>query len=120
MVNEGLICDEIVVNFKLLDSLVKIWVNCGYYGFISYDVKVMYVLYFGWFDGNLVIFDELLFEEVVKKFVEYMGGVDVIFQKVKVDFDQGNYCWVVQVVSKVVFVDLNNQNVCNFEVDVLE
>nr|VUD24121.1 alkyl/aryl-sulfatase BDS1 [Salmonella sp. NCTC 7297] len=59
--------------------------------------------------------DELPPEEAAKKFVEYMGGADAILQKAKADFDQGNYRWVAQVVSKVVFADPNNQNARNLK-----
>ncbi|EBW2362650.1 MBL fold metallo-hydrolase [Salmonella enterica subsp. enterica serovar Enteritidis] len=120
MANEGLTRDEIAANFKLPDSLAKTWANRGYYGSISHDVKATYVLYLGWFDGNPATLDELPPEEAAKKFVEYMGGADAILQKAKADFDQGNYRWVAQVVSKVVFADPNNQNARNLEADALE
>ncbi|MCD3105050.1 hypothetical protein GFK09_23235, partial [Salmonella enterica subsp. enterica serovar Enteritidis] len=83
-------------------------------------LKGTYVLYLGWFDGNPATLDELPPEEAAKKFVEYMGGADAILQKAKADFDQGNYRWVAQVVSKVVFADPNNQNARNLEADALE
>lgn len=78
------------------------------------------MLYLGWFDGNPATLDELPPEEGAKKFVEYMGGADAILSKAKTDFDQGNYRWVAQVVSKVVFADPNNQAARNLEADALE
>lgn len=120
MANEGLTRDEIAANFKLPDSLAHTWANRGYYGSVSHDVKATYVLYLGWFDGNPATLDELPPEEGAKKFVEYMGGADAILQKAKTDFDQGNYRWVAQVVSKVVFADPNNQAARNLEADALE
>lgn len=59
-------------------------------------------------------------EEDAKKFVEYMGGADAILQKAKQDYDQGNYRWVTQVASKVVFADPNNQAARNLEADARE
>ncbi|WP_024554686.1 alkyl/aryl-sulfatase [Franconibacter helveticus 513] len=120
MANEGMTRDEIAANFKLPDSLAHTWANRGYYGSVSHDVKATYVLYLGWFDGNPATLDELPPEEAAKKFVEYMGGADAILQKAKSDFDQGNYRWVAQVVSKVVFADPNNQAARNLEADALE
>lgn len=38
-----------------------------------------------------------------------MGGADAILQKATQDYDRGNFRWVAQVVSKVVFADPNNQ-----------
>lgn len=120
MANEGLTRDEIAANFKLPDSLAHTWANRGYYGSVSHDVKATYVLYLGWFDGNPATLDELPPEEAAKKFVDYMGGADAILQKAKADYDQGNYRWVAQVVSKVVFADPNNQAARNLEADALE
>ncbi|WP_416413632.1 alkyl/aryl-sulfatase [Pantoea sp. App145] len=120
MANEGLTRDEIAANFKLPDGLAKTWANRGYYGSVSHDVKATYVLYLGWFDGNPATLDELPPEEAAKKFVEYMGGADPILQKAKTDFDQGNYRWVAQVVSKVVFADPNNKAARDLEADALE
>ena len=83
-------------------------------------MKATYVLYLGWFDGNPATLDELPPEEGAKKFVEYMGGADSILQKAKVDYDKGNFRWVAQVVSKVVFAEPDNKAARELEADALE
>jgi Alkyl sulfatase and related hydrolases len=120
MANEGLTRDEIAAKFKLPPDLANTWANRGYYGSVSHDVKATYVLYLGWFDGNPATLDELPPEDAAKKYVDYMGGADAILKKAKEDYDQGNYRWVAQVVSKVVFADPNNQDAKNLEADALE
>ena len=120
MANEGLTRDEIAAQFKLPPSLATMWANRGYYGSVSHDVKATYVLYLGWFDGNPATLDELPPEDAAKKYVEYMGGADSILQKAKSDYDKGNYRWVAQVVSKVVFADPDNKAARNLEADALE
>ena len=120
MANEGLTRDEIAANFKLPPDLANTWANRGYYGSVSHDVKATYVLYLGWFDGNPATLDELPPEEAAKKFVDYMGGADNIIKKAKDDYDQGNYRWVAQVVSKVVFADPENKAARDLEADALE
>ncbi|WP_373424370.1 alkyl/aryl-sulfatase [Pantoea sp. Taur] len=120
MANEGLTRDEIAAKFKLPPALANTWANRGYYGSVSHDVKATYVLYLGWFDGNPATLDELPPEEGAKKFVEYMGGADSIMQKAKTDYEQGNYRWVAQVVSKIVFADPNNKAARELEADALE
>ncbi|MBA8865556.1 alkyl sulfatase BDS1-like metallo-beta-lactamase superfamily hydrolase [Pantoea agglomerans] len=120
MANEGLTRDEIAAQFKLPPSLATMWANRGYYGSISHDVKATYVLYLGWFDGNPATLDELPPEDAAKKYVEYMGGADSILQKAKTDYDKGDYRWVAQVVSKVVFADPENKAARNLEADALE
>lgn len=120
MANEGYTRDEIAAMFKLPPSLAKTWASRGYYGSVSHDVKATYVLYLGWFDGNPATLDELPPEEGAKKFVEYMGGADSILQKAKADYDKGNFRWVAQVVSKVVFADPDNKAARELEADALE
>lgn len=120
MANEGLTRDEIAAQFKLPPSLATMWANRGYYGSVSHDVKATYVLYLGWFDGNPATLDELPPEDAAKKYVEYMGGADSILQKAKSDYDKGDYRWVAQVVSKVVFADPDNKAARNLEADALE
>ncbi|HFT4342644.1 TPA: alkyl/aryl-sulfatase [Klebsiella quasipneumoniae] len=120
MANLGMTRDEIAANFKLPDSLEKQCSSRGYYGSVSHDVKATYVFYLGWFDGNPATLDELPPEQAAKKFVEYMGGADAIMQKAKADYQQGNYRWVAQVTSKIVFADPNNQQARHLEADALE
>ncbi|MGL4724030.1 MAG: alkyl/aryl-sulfatase [Scandinavium sp.] len=120
MANEGLTRDEIAANFKLPETLEKTWSSRGYYGSVSHNVKATYVFYLGWYDGNAATLDELPPEEAAKKFVDYMGGADKILSKAKDDYAQGNYRWVAQVVSKVVFADPKNEAARNLEADALE
>lgn len=80
-------------------------------------MKATYVLYLGWFDGNPATLDELPPEEAAKKFVDYMGGADAILKKAKEDYNRGNYRWVAQVVSKIVFADPGNLEARNLEAD---
>jgi alkyl sulfatase BDS1-like metallo-beta-lactamase superfamily hydrolase len=49
-----------------------------------------------------------------------MGGASAILEKAKADYAQGNYRWVAQVVSKVVFADPSNKAARNLEADALE
>ncbi|SNY63440.1 alkyl/aryl-sulfatase [Enterobacter sp. CC120223-11] len=120
MANEGMTRDEIAANFKLPETLEKTWASRGYYGTVSHDVKATYVFYLGWFDGNPATLDELPPVDAAKKYVDYMGGADKILAKAKTDYAQGNYRWVAQVVSKVVFADPDNAAARNLEADALE
>lgn len=78
------------------------------------------MLYLGCFDGNPATLDELPSEEGAKKFVEYMGRVENILHKAKFDYDKGNFHWVAQVVSKVVFADPDNRTAHELQADALE
>ncbi|KNC92900.1 alkyl/aryl-sulfatase [Trabulsiella odontotermitis] len=120
MANQGQTRDEIAADFTLPPSLANTWANRGYYGSVSHDVKATYVLYLGWFDGNPATLDELPPVEAAKKYVDYMGGAEAILKKAKEDYTQGNYRWVAQVVSKVVFANPDNKEARDLEADALE
>ncbi len=49
-----------------------------------------------------------------------MGGADAVLTKAKQSYDQGDYRWVAQVVSHVVFADPNNKAARELEADALE
>ncbi|MFY9995768.1 MAG: alkyl sulfatase dimerization domain-containing protein [Leclercia sp.] len=120
MANKGLTRDEIAASFTLPEGLAKSWASRGYYGSVSHDVKATYVFYLGWFNGNPATLDELPPVDAAKKYVDYMGGASAILDKAKADYAQGNYRWVAQVVSKVVFADPANSTARNLEADALE
>ena len=40
-----------------------------------------------------------------KKYVEYMGGEDAVFERAQGDFDKGEYRWVAEVMKHVVFAN---------------
>jgi alkyl sulfatase BDS1-like metallo-beta-lactamase superfamily hydrolase len=119
-VNQGKTMREIAEEFKLPDSLSKFWANRGYYGSVYHDVAATYVLYLGWFDGNPSTLHELPPVEASKKYVEFMGGPDVVLEKAKKAYDQGDYRWVAQVANHVVFADPNNQAAKDLVADALE
>lgn len=120
MVNQGMTMREIAEAFELPESLNTFWANRGYYGSIYHNVAATYVLYLGWFDGNPSTLHELAPTDAAKKFVEYMGGADAVMEKAKADFDAGNYRWVAQVMNKVVFAELDNQDARNLTANALE
>ncbi|MCB0256487.1 MAG: MBL fold metallo-hydrolase [Anaerolineae bacterium] len=120
LANHGLTEAEIAEQFELPDSLANVWANRGYYGSVSHDVKATYVLYLGWFDGNPATLHALPPEDAGKRYVEFMGGADAVLAKARDAFDKGDYRWVAQVVSHLVFADPNNQAARNLEADALE
>lgn len=74
LVNQGYIMNEIGDMIKLLFVFVNNWVSCGYYGFVSYNVCVVYNFYFGYYDGNLVNLYLYGQVEMGKCYVQVLGG----------------------------------------------
>ncbi len=109
LMNHGLTATEIAEAIKLPASLDGAWHARGYYGHIRHNVKAIYQKYLGWYDANPVNLDPLPPVESGKKYVEYMGGADAILARAARDFAKGEFRFVAQAVSHLVFADPGNQ-----------
>jgi alkyl sulfatase BDS1-like metallo-beta-lactamase superfamily hydrolase len=108
LMNHGLTATEIAETIKLPASLEGAWHGRGYYGHIRHNVKAIYQKYLGWYDANPVHLDPLPPVESGKKYVEYMGGADAILARAAKDFAKGEFRFVAQAVSHLVFADPDN------------
>jgi alkyl sulfatase BDS1-like metallo-beta-lactamase superfamily hydrolase len=109
LMNHGLTASEIAETIKLPASLDGAWHARGYYGHIRHNVKAIYQKYLGWYDANPVNLDPLPPVESGKKYVEYMGGADAILARAREDFAKGEFRFVAQAVSHLVFAEPDNQ-----------
>ncbi|WP_291858885.1 alkyl sulfatase dimerization domain-containing protein [Bradyrhizobium sp.] len=109
LMNHGLTAAEIAETIKLPDSLDGAWHARGYYGHIRHNVKAIYQKYLGWYDANPVNLDPLPPVEGGRKYVEYMGGAEVILGRAAKDFARGEFRFVAQAVGHLVFADPDNQ-----------
>jgi alkyl sulfatase BDS1-like metallo-beta-lactamase superfamily hydrolase len=109
LMNHGLTATEIAETIKLPASIEGAWHARGYYGHIRHNVKAIYQKYLGWYDANPVNLDPLPPVEAGKKYVEYMGGADAILARAANDFAKGEFRFVAQAVSHLVFAEPDNQ-----------
>ena len=109
LMNHGLTASEIAETIKLPASLEGAWHGRGYYGHIRHNVKAIYQKYLGWYDANPVNLDPLPPVDAGKKYVEYMGGADAILSRAAKDFAKGEFRFVAQALSHLVFADPDNQ-----------
>src|SRR5882672_3381451 len=109
LMNHGLTASEIAETIKLPASLDGAWHGRGYYGHIRHNMKAIYQKYLGWYDANPVNLDPLPPVESGKKYVEYMGGAEAILERARTDFAKGEFRFVAQAVSHLVFADPDNQ-----------
>jgi linear primary-alkylsulfatase len=109
LMNHGLNASEIAETIRLPKSLEGAWHTRGYYGHIRHNVKAIYQKYLGWYDANPVHLDPLPPAEAGKKYVEYMGGADAILSRARADFEKGEFRFVAQALSHLVFADPDNQ-----------
>jgi alkyl sulfatase BDS1-like metallo-beta-lactamase superfamily hydrolase len=109
LMNHGLTAAEIAETIRLPKSLDGAWHGRGYYGHIRHNVKAIYQKYLGWYDANPVNLDPLPPVESGRKYVEYMGGADAILARASKDFDKGEFRFVAQALSHLVFAEPDNQ-----------
>src|SRR5215471_19132896 len=109
LMNHGLNASEIAGTIRLPKSLEGAWHARGYYGHIRHNVKAIYQKYLGWYDANPAHLDSLPPVEAGKKYVEYMGGADALLDRARKDFAKGEFRFVAEAVSHLVFADPDNQ-----------
>ncbi len=108
-INQGYTSDEISNMIQLPEALEKNWYTRQYYGTVAHNAKAVYQKYMGWYDANPVNLNPLTPTESAKKWVEYLGDVDAVLRMAKADFDKGEYQWVAEITSVIVFADPTNE-----------
>ncbi|HYW61816.1 MAG TPA: alkyl sulfatase dimerization domain-containing protein [Bradyrhizobium sp.] len=108
LINHGLTATEIAETIRLPKSLDGAWHGRGYYGHIRHNVKAIYQKYLGWYDANPANLDALPPVEAGKKYVEYMGGAEAILARARKDFERGEFRFIAQALSHLVFAEPDN------------
>ncbi len=120
LMNHGLKADEIAERIRFPTALEQEWSVRGYYGTLKHNAKAISQRYIGWYDGNPATLDAHPGPERAKRAVRYMGGADAVIVKARADFEAGDYRWVADVMSQVVFADPKNQTARELAADAFE
>ena len=120
LMNHGLKAVEIAERLALPQSLGRTWHMRGYYGTVSHNAKAIYQRYLGWYDANPANLNPLPPVERGRKYVEYMGGADAAIARAREDFAKGEYRFVAEAMSHVVFADPANVEARQLGADALE
>jgi len=120
LANQGYTMTEIAEQLQLPETLANEWFNRDYYATVGWNAKAVYQYYLGWYDGNPANFNPLPPVEASKKYVEYMGGADLVLSKASEAFEKGEYRWVAQVLNHVVFAEPENERARLLQADALE
>ena len=120
LINAGRTGPEIAEELELPPELAEEWHCRGYYGSVSHNVRAVYQLYMGWFDGNPAHLWEHPPVEAAKRYVELMGGAERVLEQARESFEQGDYRWVAEVVNHVVFAEPGNEAARALQADALE
>jgi alkyl sulfatase BDS1-like metallo-beta-lactamase superfamily hydrolase len=108
LMNHGLNSVEIAEALDLPPGLDREWSVRGYYGTVSHNAKAVYQRYLSWYDANPANLNPLPRRETGRKTVEYMGGAEALLARARADFEAGEYRWVAQVLSHLVFAEPEN------------
>jgi linear primary-alkylsulfatase len=108
LLNHGYKPPEIAERLTLPGGLSSTWHVRGYYGTLSHNAKSVYQRYIGWYDANPANLNPLPPVERGRKYVEYMGGADAVIARAREDFERGEYRFVAEAMSHVVFADPAN------------
>lgn len=90
------------------DSIQKTWHTNGYHGTYSHNARAVYNMYLGYFDMNPANLNPLPIKPESAKFVEYMGGSELILEKAEADFEKGEYRFIATALNKVIQVEPKN------------
>lgn len=105
LLNQGMTGPEIAEAIELPPALESAWHARGYYGSVSHNVKAIYQRYMGWYDGNPAHLWPHPPESAARRYLEYMGGADAVVAKARDSFAAGDFRWVAEVLSHVVFAE---------------
>jgi len=120
LINHGYVGSEIADMIRMPPSLEQEWSTHFFYGNLKHNVKAIYQRYLGYYDGNPANLDALPPAPAARKLIEYMGGAEAVLKKAREDYARGEYRWVAQVASHLVFADPANVAARRLNADALE
>lgn len=108
LINQGLVPSEIAEQIRLPASLSDFWGGRGYYGDLRHNVKAVYQLYLGAYDGNPVNLDPLPPRQRAQRYVQALGGTDKALDLARQAVAGGDYRWATELLQHVVFATPDN------------
>ncbi len=120
LLNKGYVGSEIAELLELPAALAREWHCREYYGTVSHNVKGIYQRYMGWFDGNPAHLWSHPPEQAATRYVRAMGGAEAVLLEGRRAFAEGDYRWVVELMSHAVFADPSNALARELEAQALE
>jgi len=103
LANAGHTPREIADMVKLPQSLASYFGARGYYGDLRHNVKAVYQLYLGAYDGNPANLNPLPPQESAKRYLELLGGADKAVAAAQAAFDKGDFRWAAELLNHAVF-----------------
>lgn len=106
--NMGVNINELNSVFKIPDTITHNWYLRQHYGSYTFNARAVIQKYLGFYDGHPIHLNPLPRSEHAKKLIAYVGSAEIIMKKAKADFEKGEYQWVTEITSELVFADPQN------------
>ena len=106
--------------FKVPDELKRRWYVRQHYGNWTFNARAVVQKYSGFFDGNPINLNPLPKSKQAEKIIEYVGSEEAVLEKAKADFEKGQYQWVAEITSALVFRNPKNEEARFLNADALE
>ena len=106
--NAGYVGSEIAEMIEMRPAMDKSWHCQGFYGSTHHNVKAIYQLYLGWYDGNPAHLWQHPPEAAGARYVEVIGGGSATVIKAKEHLDRGDLRFAAELASHAVFADQYN------------
>ena len=103
LINAGYTPREIADMVKLPKSLDDYFGARGYYGDLRHNVKAVYQMYMGIYDGNPANLNPHTPAESAKRYLELIGGAEKAVSAAQTAFDKGDYRWAAELLNHAVF-----------------
>jgi alkyl sulfatase BDS1-like metallo-beta-lactamase superfamily hydrolase len=120
LLNQGFTGTEIAEQLQMPPALEAAWHTHGYYGSVSHNVKAVYQRYMGWFDGNPARLWPHPPEQLAKRYVAAIGGIDRVVELAGKAFDAGDYRWAATLLDHAVFTEPDHAAAKELYADTLE
>jgi len=122
LANDGYVMQDIgdKIYEVMPESIQQSWHTNGYHGTYSHNARAVYNMYLGYFDMNPANLNPLPIHAESVKFVEYMGGSEIIVEKAQADFAKGEYRFVATALNKVMQAEPSNKDARKLLADTYE
>lgn len=109
LANQGVTINEIHNEYRVPNSLQQQWSARQYHGSEFHNARAVLNRYLGYWDGNPATLTPLSPAESAPLYIEMMGGGDVVLQRASQLNEQGEYRLAMEILSKLVYAQPQNQ-----------
>ncbi|MEU5979727.1 alkyl sulfatase dimerization domain-containing protein [Streptomyces sp. NPDC047315] len=120
LANHGLTMTELAERVELPPALTQEWHLRGFYGTVNHNAKAVYQRYLGWYDSHPAHLHPLPAAQSAPRYVAAMGGPDALLTSAREAFDAGEYRWVAELLTHLVFAEPDNAEARHLQADALE